>query len=148
VSSIGPHLLGRIKDPTDTRDHPLSAHLGPATLLTAAKLPKSVPALELPLIDQGDTPHCVAFSGSYYRTAQERKDERRTLLWDETTFYRECKERDGIPNEDGTYVRVGCDVLTQLGALLRSSPGRLAPGGRSKRTLGPRPSSRSSSPSS
>src|SRR5438552_11270482 len=103
-----PFPLGRVPDPPNPNDHPLSAHV---PLLAASALPPSHAALTLPVLNQGGGPECVAFSGSTFRTAQEKFDEGHTIAWREHDFYGRCKAVDGIPTVDGTYLRAGCRVL-------------------------------------
>jgi len=59
--------------------------------------------------DQHDTPRCVAYSVSQERSLSER------FTFDADWLYAECKQRDGIPNLDGTYVSIAYDVLREVG---------------------------------
>lgn len=113
--------LGRIPDPPDVRDHPLSAHL--AAPLLAEPLPSYYYARPYPtVLDQGDSPMCVGFSGASYRATEERIDEKRTLIFDGPDLYRLAKEIDGDPNEEGTYIRAAAIRLADTGGLVKSSP--------------------------
>jgi hypothetical protein len=67
-----------------------------------------------PLLNQGDTPHCVGFSGAHWGNTLpvgnvfEGKDG--------DAMYYECKMLDGEPGaENGTYVRSLAKVLTNRG---------------------------------
>jgi len=59
--------------------------------------------------NQGQTPECVAFSSSEERSLATRG------TFDPNWLYARCKERDGMPNQDGTLLRVAYDVLRELG---------------------------------
>lgn len=69
--------------------------------------------------DQGQTSACVGFSSSRMQSLYNR------TLYDGATLYRECKKRDGIPNQDGTYIRIAFDVLREKGPWRRSPAGRV-----------------------
>lgn len=112
-------VVGRIPDPPDSRDHPLSAHV-PNLAAIVASLPAFHSAPSVPVLDQGQTSECVAYSGSLVRTISERKDEHRTLGWDEHALYQACKAIDDSPG-DGTYIRAACQVLTSDGAKVTKS---------------------------
>ena len=64
-------------------------------------------------LDQGQTPHCVAFAGGNW--------EQGWPIYTKTTNdachanYAACKTIDGIPNEDGTYDRALMKVLQAQG---------------------------------
>jgi len=108
--------LGRRKDAPDSHDYSLTRIL---TLVPV--LPSSYTAPSYPILDQGMTPRCVAYSGSLTRIIEERKDERRTISFDSDDLYRRCKAVDGYPNEDGTDIRTACKVLMADGALITKS---------------------------
>ncbi len=61
------------------------------------------------IYDQGATSMCVGYSSSQERSLSER------ITFDPIWLYRQCKNRDSIPNEDGTYLRVAYDVLRDIG---------------------------------
>ena len=113
-----PFPLGRLPDPPDPHDRPLSEHV---RLMAAGELPASHASLTLPVLNQGGGPECVAFSGSTYRTAQEKFDEGHTIAWREHDFYARCKAVDGLPGAEGTYLRAGCRVLKGSGEQIRAS---------------------------
>lgn len=108
--------LGRLPDPIDTRDY-----LAADRALRGA--PKTIPNLidwsrrgrTGPILNQGQTPSCVAHGCGTIKTFLERKDHRRTYLWAVHEFYRRCKLRDGIPDAPGTYPRVALDLMLNEG---------------------------------
>lgn len=67
--------------------------------------------------DQGQTSECVGFSTSRLMGLLNR------VTYHGSALYAECKKRDGIPNEDGTYLRVAFDVLRELGPWRRRRDG-------------------------
>lgn len=110
--SVDNRGLGRIKDRPDERDHPLRRYLSPVR--TPARYSRL--AQLGPVTDQGNTPQCVAYSSSTLKTHHERRQHRRTYLFDQPRLYAECKQRDGIPEQDGTYIRTALDLLRHGGA--------------------------------
>lgn len=106
--------LGRLVDVPDPRDY-LAAErvlralptVGPARIDWSARLG--------PVLDQGQTPSCVAHGLATVKTFYERRDHRRTYRWQPHELYRRCKLRDGIPHAPGTYPRVALDLLVQEG---------------------------------
>jgi len=112
--------LGRVPDPPDARDHPLAAHVA---LLAVATLPASYYALPYPVVlDQGATPRCVGYSGASYRASEEKRDERRTLIFDADDLYAQAKLIDGDPGGAGTFIRAAAKQLTAIGGLVKTSP--------------------------
>ena len=63
--------------------------------------------------DQGNTPRCVDFAASQERSLVNRR------TYEAGWLYARCKERDGIPHLDGTYLRVAYDVLRDVGHVRR-----------------------------
>lgn len=104
--------LGYVKDAADTRDHTWRANV----LVQRIPLPKRVIRKYLGrVLNQGDKPHCVAFSSASLKMHQERYEQGRFLQFDPAWLYGECKKVDGIPNEDGTYLRTALDILSKVG---------------------------------
>jgi len=111
------YSLGRLPDPPDDRDHPLSRYLA-ATALPSYFYVRPYPVV----LDQGQTPQCVVYSGSANRQIAERRDEKRTLYWNEQDWYDHCKQIDGAPGEDGTDIRSACKIATGTGIEVTKSP--------------------------
>lgn len=114
--TVGIHLLGRKPDPPDAHDFAFRS------LVTAQPvLPAHYVSAPSPVLDQGDTPHCVGFSGALMRSIEERRDEKHRLAFDGDDLYAGAKRIDGAPNEDGTDIRSACKVLLADGALVSGS---------------------------
>ena len=117
--------LGRIPSPRDPRDHSLASH---APDVAASTPPGSyAPRYLWTVLDQGQTPRCVGYSGALGRQIESMLEEREALLFDADDLYAECKKLDGSPNTDGTYVRVACQVLKNEGGLVKQVLAGLTP---------------------
>jgi hypothetical protein len=117
--------LGRIPSPPDPRDHSLALH---APDVAAATPPGSyAPHYLWTVLDQGDTPRCVGYSGALGRQIESMLEAHEALLFDADDLYAECKKIDGIPTEDGTYIRVACQVLHNEGGLVEQVLAGLTP---------------------
>lgn len=108
--------LGELPSPPDERDYPIDLILaaGPVTIpprYRAWGRTGPVP----PVLNQGNTPMCVAYASAGMKLWQERRDEGRIFDFDEPWLYGECKKIDGIPNVDGTYLRVAMKILKNQG---------------------------------
>lgn len=118
--------LGRLPDPTDDRDllYRVVVQPTPMTGIRPATFRNSFLG---PLLDQGPTPHCVAYATSSAKNRQERIDHGTYLFTSyENEFppggnpapewlYAECKKIDGFPNVDGTNARAALSVLRTQG---------------------------------
>jgi hypothetical protein len=112
-----PYGLGRIPSPRDERDHTLAAH---APAAAAATPPAAyAPHFLWTVLDQGQTPRCVGYSGALGRQIETMLEEREPLVFDADDLYARCKAIDGSPNSDGTYIRVACQVLRKQGGLVK-----------------------------
>jgi Papain family cysteine protease len=116
---------GRVKDPEDTRDFLYRATVQPTALAKPAVAYRNI--YLGPILNQGQTPHCVAYTSTSSKNRQERIEtgvfkfgateieyapgENPAAEW----LYAECKKIDGIPNEDGTYARAALTVLSKKG---------------------------------
>lgn len=110
--------LGRLPDPPDPRDHPLTRYL-----TVTPGLPSYYYAHPYPIVlDQGQTPDCVGYSGSSYRATEEARDEHRILTFDGADLYALAKRIDGHPTEDGTDIRSAAKQLVAIGGLVKTSP--------------------------
>ena len=110
--------LGAHPSPPDPRDWPLE--LAPLV----APLPRRWVAKGMgPVLNQRDTPQCVAYASSGMKTWQEKRDHHGVVDFDESWLYLRCKEVDSIvgPGTDG---RSAMRVLKGTGcrALGRSEP--------------------------
>ncbi len=112
--------LGRIPDPPDQRDHLWRSFVPRG----AVEVPPAymVPTDPGPVLDQGQFPHCVGYSGAAIRTTQEFLDDETLRLFDGDDSYRRCKERDGHPGVDGTFIRVFLDIAQSEGVTMAADP--------------------------
>ena len=112
--------LGFLPSPPDPRDHPLELYVPRSA---QRQVQREAPGTyipwtpTMPVLDQGESPKCVAYSAALASTIDERRDAHRTRLFDADEGYARCKERDGIPDIDGTYPRVMLDVKRERGML-------------------------------
>ena len=70
-----------------------------------------------PAHDQKKTPQCVCYSLSDLKHHDEMHGGWRWLRFDPEPIYRQCKNRDGVPNEDGTTIRDALKVACKTGLL-------------------------------
>jgi hypothetical protein len=103
--------LGYIKDPEDERDILLGNYLIPQ------KLPKVIDWDDwtIPIKDQGQTSTCVGQSSAGMKEIQEKIETNNLIPFDGPALYQECKKVDGIPGQEGTYVRVAMKILQEQG---------------------------------
>jgi len=108
-----PYGLGGIASPPDPNDWPIDAlyamagltPLDPATIAASYVVPGKLP----PVIDQGTTPECVAYSQSTMKAYEDLKDQG-AFNFDEPLFFREIGG-----NADGAYVRAGLSRMLKYG---------------------------------
>jgi hypothetical protein len=104
-------ISGYIKDKKDSRDFP-------ATRLLVREVPLPESFIVNPntiIYNQGQTPSCVGFSSAGVKTDEEFIQWGKQIRFDGMWLYKECKKIDGIPNVEGTYPRVACKILNQVG---------------------------------
>lgn len=105
--------LGLVPSPPDARDYQIADHIDMATPLPAKWMvwgDGSVP----PVMDQGATPKCVAYSNCGEANFIEWQDESRWHSFDPDWLYAECKKRDGFAG-DGTSIRVALSIRKNIG---------------------------------
>lgn len=104
-------MTGLMPSPPDNRDIALSS-VSP----TIKRYPEAFPPpFDLTISNQKNKPHCVGFSCATIKQAQEFR-EQENVVFNGDEIYAECKKIDGIPNFNGTYLRVGLKVLQKVGA--------------------------------
>jgi len=106
------HALGRNPSKFDAKDYPLSLFMEKD--FYKLKVPPSMKYdfLSQPL-DQGETPHCVGFSGADFGINNPIQDNYTSQ--DGHDFYYKCKVIDGEPNqENGSSVRSIAKVLKNI----------------------------------
>lgn len=131
------YKLNLRKDPNDTRDFPFLCSLNATDLkndilyTTAHVVDHS--NLMSPVKDQGNLGSCVGFAVTAMKEWQEQKehndevaagkrDTRGGKAYDlsEAWVYWGAKKIDGMPDEEGTYIRCGMKVLNKLGVPVES----------------------------
>ena len=104
--------LGCKRDRFDARDYLMRAYL------PAKKLPKKADwtAKMTPVRDQGDEGTCVGFAVACgMKEYQERQDYDKVVLLSPRYIYQEAKKLDGMPQEEGTEIRVAMKALKTKG---------------------------------
>lgn len=103
--------FGLIPDPPDARDFPAKA-----LIVAAQPLPSTYRVDPNTIIyDQDGKPKCACSSTCGVNTALKYIHRGKRYQFDDDWHYIECKKRDGIPNQPGTYLRVACKVLADVG---------------------------------
>lgn len=78
TADIAAHGLGALPDPPDERDYALSALSASEGLTVSVILPATYVAPGMPpILDQGSSPMCVAYSTSVMKAGQDRWDQER-----------------------------------------------------------------------
>ena len=82
--------LGAIQSPLDDRDWPISSLFAAAGIEAAVTIPASylIPTPLPPILNQGNTPMCVAFSTSALKSYEDRRDQGQFFNFDEAAFFR------------------------------------------------------------
>jgi len=104
--------LGCIRDKFDDRDYLMRAYL------PVKRLPKKVDYTRKlsPVRDQGDEGTCVAFAtAGGMKEYQEMLDYSKLVLLSPRFIYSECKKIDGMPDEEGTTIRIAMKVIKAKG---------------------------------
>ncbi len=109
--------FGAIKDPQDDRDMVWRAAVAPHPI----SMPTSFKLSALgKVMDQGATSQCVCYSSATLKMHQEFKEHKKYYSFDPDWLYTLCKQEDGIPNEDGTYIRVALKIMQSMGYLAKA----------------------------
>lgn len=105
------YTLGCNRDPKDDRDLMLASYIIPK------KLPKAINwfNMSIPVLDQGNQPACVGYSSAGMKQEQEMLEIKQVINFSGLDFYHRLKELDGVPNEDGTYIRQAVKTLQEEG---------------------------------
>ena len=104
--------LGCIKDKFDDRDYLMRAYL------PAAKIPKKIDYTSKlsPVRNQGNEGTCVGFAtATGMKEYQEKLDYGKLVTLSPRFVYNECKKIDGMPEEEGTTIRMAMKVLATKG---------------------------------
>lgn len=106
------YKLGYIKDKFDERDYLMRVYL------PVIKLPEKVDYTKkmTPVRDQGKEGTCVGFATvAGMKEYQEKIDYQKLILLSPRFLYNECKKIDGMPDAEGTSIRVAMKVLRKIG---------------------------------
>lgn len=109
--------LGCLRDQLDERDYLMRAYL------PLVKLPKKVDytAKMSPVRDQGEEGTCVSFATtSGMKEYQEKIDYQKLVVLSPRFLYNECKKIDGMPDSEGTTIRIAMKVLKNIGTCRES----------------------------
>lgn len=108
--------LGALPDIPDERDYPVSALYAAEGIVASVVLPASYTARWMPaVLNQGDTPQCVAFSSSSLKAWHDRRDQERWFDFDEGLFFREIGG-----TSSGAYVRSAMERMRVHGYPVKS----------------------------
>jgi hypothetical protein len=112
-----PYGLGALPSPLDYRDYPLAAlYAARGVEPAAAVAPTYVTPGELgPVLNQGNTPQCVAYSSAGLKLYEDRIDQGAWFDFDESKFFSRI---GGGP--DGAYLRDAMAQLLNVGYPLRA----------------------------
>lgn len=109
--------LGCRKDKRDDRDYLMRAYL------PMVKIPKKIDYTSkmTPVRNQGNEGTCVGFATTVgMKEYQEKQDYRKTIELSPRFVYNECKKLDGLPDQEGTQIRLAMKVLKNLGVCRES----------------------------
>lgn len=114
MSSV--NSFGRLPAPPDARDlrFRMRGAMPQVNAVLGKPTPRKRPYKDGALLDQGQKPHCVAYSGKGFMLAAPlMRDEG----FDTTVVYHRCQQLDEWPGEnyDGTSVRALMKAMTELG---------------------------------
>lgn len=107
--------FGCIPSPPDGNDIKFSEIIKEAAI--ELNLPVNYEIADLsPVKNQGQEGTCVGFACTVgMKEYQEKKEFKRSVELSPRYLYQKCKEVDGIPDRQGTYIRTAMDVLKNKG---------------------------------
>ncbi len=107
---------GVIASKPDHRDWLYAVKAGPLPAL-----PPSYRLPEYPVGNQGNLGSCVGWGGAAVKESQENVGVYKFLRFSPLFIYRECKQIDGLPDQEGTTLKAAMQVLQKIGACLERS---------------------------
>lgn len=119
--------LGWSKDPPDHRDL-LWEQIASSRMLPT----RYVWGAAGPVLNQGQTPQCVAYSTASMKAVEEWVEQHKPGTYGPWygfatgTFYQWCKQNDGAPNQAGTSIRVAMTLLKNYGYPANAIRGRVS----------------------
>lgn len=109
--------LGYVFDPQDDRDLAWRQ----TVLLARVPLPKKFKRKRLgKVLNQGPDPHCVAFAAASLKMHHEKREHGIYPSFSTSWLYHLCKQQDGIPDVDGTFLRVAFQIIQEHGYRAKS----------------------------
>jgi len=104
--------LGWVESPQDPRDFPIDELYAARGVTPPLSVPASylIPGSLPPVLNQHDTPQCVAFSSEFTKSYEDRIDQGQFFPFNEPEFFRRI---GGGPN--GAVIRVAFDQLLKVG---------------------------------
>lgn len=84
----GPYGLGAIESPPDPRDYGLPELAAAAGAPVASPPPSYIAPALPPILDQGSSPMCVAYSSASLKAQEDRLDQGSFFTFDEPMFFR------------------------------------------------------------
>ena len=111
MTDINNYTLGCVKDIVDTNDLMMASYIIPK------KLPKAINWFDttIPVLNQGQEPSCVGYSSVGLKREQEKIEVNKVINFSGQDLYEECKKIDGIPDKQGTYIRIAMKILQNTG---------------------------------
>ncbi|MFA5543715.1 MAG: C1 family peptidase, partial [Bacilli bacterium] len=106
--------LGLIPSPPDERDYLLSSFLPPLKVSLPDEWTYWL-QYQTPVKFQGGLGSCVGFDTSAHKESYDTREYGKNIDLSEQFLYGKCKETDGMPNIEGTYIRAAMKVLQDFG---------------------------------
>lgn len=104
--------LGFFPSPEDRRDLLMSAFL--PVFSTPPKIDFTEQMSDVR--DQGSEGTCVGFACAVgVKEYQEKIEHTKQIGLSPRFLYQKCKERDGFPDQEGTYIKIALEVLNEIG---------------------------------
>lgn len=114
--------FGYVRDSVDNRDYLWRSTVQPQPL----ELPRTFQTRCLgPVLDQGREGKCVVFAVATLKFHQEYREHRKYYDFDPHWLYGICKTQDGIPDQEGTFIRVAMQIIQTTGYLAKAQRYRL-----------------------
>lgn len=108
------YVYGHIKDVEDTRDYKWSEAFAGLPI----KTPSSFVLNDLgPVLNQGASSMCVAYTMASIKMEEEYRETQNYWSFDPADLYRQCKQIDGMPDMEGTVIRVAMKIVQSQGML-------------------------------
>lgn len=114
-------MFGYIPSPPDKRDYRINRMPLASSGLFVFPFSWVIPGINnIPVLDQGKRPTCVAHSTATLKMWQDYQERDRVEAFSREYMYGMCKSLDGIPAEPGTYPRIAMHILVKNGICAES----------------------------